>query len=109
MLRWDKLAESRIRKAQAEGAFRDLKGAGKPLPDRTGDAFGDTGTNVGFRMMAEAGALPPEFRWKAEAARLRARLADETDAERRKALMAGLARAEMEQAIAEEARRRFLR
>lgn len=105
----NRIAERRIRKAEAEGQFRNLRGAGKPLPDRPGDVFTDPGEALGYRMMAEAGALPEEFRLKAAAAAARARLAAETDPATRKRLMAELAEAEMRQAIAEEARRRFMR
>jgi hypothetical protein len=107
--RLSRLAESRIRKAEAEGQFQNLPGAGKPLPDRPGDAFTDPGDALGYRIMAEAGAIPEEFRLKAAAAALRAQLAATTDPAARKALMADLAQAEMKQAIAEEARRKFMR
>ena len=37
-MRWDKLAERQIRKAEAEGQFANLKGAGKPLKPEMGDS-----------------------------------------------------------------------
>jgi hypothetical protein len=59
--------------------------------------------------MAEAGVLPEEITLKKQAAAQRAHLATLTDAAERKLAMAELARLEMRQAIAEEARRRFLK
>lgn len=43
------------------GQLSGLAGAGKPLPDRTGDAFVITGDAVGFRIMAGAGVRPEEI------------------------------------------------
>ncbi|MEZ5755641.1 MAG: DUF1992 domain-containing protein [Paracoccaceae bacterium] len=104
-----RLAERQMQKARLKGDLQGLEGEGKPLPDRPGDAFISPGDAVGFRIMAEAGVLPEEIRHKKEAARLRAALARETDPAARKALMAELARVEMRQAMAEEARRSFLK
>ncbi len=105
----NKLAERQIAKARAEGELDHLAGAGKPLPDRPGDAFISAGDAVGFRIMAEAGVLPQEITLKKQAAALRAHLATLTDPDQHKTAMAELARLEMHQAIAEEARRKFLR
>lgn len=104
-----RLAERQMQKARLKGDLQGLQGEGKPLPDRPGDAFISPGDAMGFRIMAEAGVLPEEIVLKKEAARLRATLADTTDPQARKALMAELAQVEMRQAMAEEARRRFLR
>jgi len=110
MSRWlERIAERRMLKARAEGKLSGLEGEGKPLPDRTGDAFLDPGEALGFRIMAEAGVLPEEIRLKRQAAAQRARLAKLTDPDKRKVAMAELARIEMRQAMAEEARRKFLR
>lgn len=103
------LAERQIAKARAKGELSHLAGQGKPLPDRPGDAFISAGDAVGFRIMAEAGVLPPEITLKKQAAAQRAHLATLTDPAQRKAAMAELARLEMQQAIAQEARRKFLR
>jgi predicted Rossmann-fold nucleotide-binding protein len=59
--------------------------------------------------MAEAGVLPEEIVLKKEAARLMAELATITNPEARKAMMARIADVQMRQAMAEEARRAFLR
>ena len=104
-----RLAERQMQKARLKGDLQGLEGEGKPLPDRPGDAFISAGDAIGFRIMAEAGVLPEEIVLKKEAARLRETLQHETDPTRRKAIMADLARVEMRQAMAEEARRRFLR
>jgi hypothetical protein len=105
----NKLAERQIAKARATGKLDHLEGEGKPLPDRPGDAFISAGDAVGFRIMAEAGVLPQEITLKKQAAAQRAHLATLTDESARKTAMAELARLEMQQAIAEEARRKFLR
>lgn len=104
-----RLAERQIQKARLKGALQGLAGEGKPLPERPGDAFISPGDAVGFRIMAQAGVLPEEIEMKKQAAAQRAHLATLTDPEARKAAMAELARTEMKQAIAEEARRRFLK
>ncbi len=105
----NKLAERQIAKARAQGKLQHLEGEGKPLPDRPGDAFISAGDAVGFRIMAEAGVLPQEITLKKQAATQRAHLATLTDEAARKTAMAELARLEMQQAIAEEARRKFLK
>lgn len=104
-----RLAERQIQKARLKGQLQGLAGEGKPLPDRPGDAFVSPGDAVGFRIMAQAGVLPEEIALKKAVAAQRAHLATLTDAADRKAAMAELARLEMRQAIAEEARRKFLR
>jgi hypothetical protein len=105
----NKLAERQIARARAKGELTGLAGEGKPLPDRPGDAFVSAGDAVGFRIMAEAGVLPEEITLKKQAAEQRAHLATLTDEAARKAAMAKLAQLEMRQAIAEEARRKFMR
>lgn len=104
-----RLAERQIQKARLQGDLQGLKGEGQPLPDRPGDAFISPGDAIGFRIMAEAGVLPEEIVLKKESARLRDALAATQDDVARKALMAQLAEVEMRQAMAEEARRKFLR
>lgn len=104
-----RLAERQIQKARAKGQLQGLAGEGKPLPDRPEQAFVNPGDAVGFRIMAEAGVLPEEIILKKQVLAQRAVLAALTDPEERKAAMAELARLEMRKAIAEEARRKFLR
>jgi hypothetical protein len=106
---FSRLAERQIARARARGHLSGLAGEGKPLPERPGDAFVSPGDAMGFRIMAEAGVLPEEIVLKKQVAAQRAHLATLTDDGERKAAMAELARLEMRQAIAEEARRRFLK
>jgi len=97
------MAERQIRKAQAEGQFDNLKGAGKPL-DMGGDGSADA---VGFRIMAEAGALPREIelRKAVEAQALVLRAAQDEPARRQ--AMKRLAELQLRLDIEQEARRRF--
>ncbi|WP_226621321.1 DUF1992 domain-containing protein [Alloyangia pacifica] len=104
-----RLTERRILKSLAEGKLRGLEGEGHPLPDRSGEAHLDPGEAMGFRIMAEAGALPEEITLKKQVAAQQQVLAGLTDPEARKAAMARLAELQMKQSMAEEARRRFLR
>lgn len=109
MPNFNRLTEAQIRRAEAEGQFKDLEGAGKPLPDRPGDALLDAGEAVGFRMMAEAGALPEEIALKAELDEARRIWQAETDEARKKEAMARIAKLQMRYEIARDARRKFLR
>ena len=105
----NKRAEDQIARARAEGRLTGLAGEGAPLPDRTGDAFVSAGDAIGFRVMAEAGVLPEEITLKKPAAAQHAHLATLTDPDERNSAVADPARLELRQAIAEEARRKFLR
>ena len=105
----NRLAERQMQKARLKGELQGLKGEGKPLPNHTADAFVTPGEAMGFRIMAEAGVLPEEIVLKKEAARLLTELATLTDPAARKAMMARIADVQMRQAMAEEARRTFLR
>lgn len=108
-MRWHRLTESQIRKAQAEGKLSGLEGEGRPLPDRPGDALVDPGDAAGFRIMAEAGALPEEIGLKARLDDARARWRAESDPDRKKTIMAEIADLQMRYEIARDARRKFLR
>jgi len=105
---FDRLVEQQIQKAIAEGKLRGLAGEGKPLPDRSGEAFADMATAVAARIMAEAGVLPEEFKLKRllEAARQSYRQAESEEAKR--VAMALIADLELRYNIAVEARRRFM-
>lgn len=97
------LAERQILKAQAEGQFDNLAGAGKPL-DVSGDGSMEA---VGYRIMADAGAVPREIGLR-KAVAAQARVLKETtgeDAIRRE--MAKLADLQLRLDIEIEARRRF--
>jgi len=105
---FDRLVEQQIRKALAEGKLSGLHGEGKPLPDRSGEAFSDMATAVAVRIMAEAGALPEEFKIRKllDAARQTYRDAQDDDA--RHVAMALIADLDQRYNIAVEARRRFM-
>lgn len=104
---FDRLVERQIQKALAEGQLSDLEGEGKPLPDRSGEAFTDMATGVAVRMLAEAGALPEEFKIKKllDAAKQHYRSAENDDAKR--VAMRLIADLQQRYNIAVEARRRF--
>ncbi|WP_238364288.1 DUF1992 domain-containing protein [Mesobacterium pallidum] len=106
---WRTLVERQIRKAEAEGKLSGLAGEGKPLPHRPGDALIDAADAAGFRIMAEAGALPEEIRLKTQLDEARAAWSAEPDAAARKPLMARVADLQVRYEIAREARRKFLR
>lgn len=104
-----RLAERQMQKARLKGDLQGLEGEGKPLPDRTGDAFVTAGDAMGFRIMAQAGVLPEEIVLKKQVAAALAALEGLPDGAERKTAMARLAGLQMKQAMAEEARRKFLR
>ncbi len=103
-MKFSDLAERQIRKAQAEGQFDTLAGAGKPLP-AAGD--GDAAEAAGFRIMAEAGALPLEIELRKAVALQMTLLQATTDPDARKVEMARLADLQLRLAIQQEARRKF--
>ncbi len=109
MDRLRQMIERQILKALAEGKLQGLEGEGKPLPDRSGEAFVDPAEAAGYRMMAEAGALPEEFRLKAELDAARKLYAERDDPEEKRQLMALIAELQMRHEIAREARRKFMR
>lgn len=104
----NRLVEQQIQKAILEGKLQGLEGEGKPLPDRTGEAYTDMATAVATRIMAEAGALPKEFKIKKmlEAAKQSYREAESEDA--RRVAMALIADLQQRYNIAVEARRHFM-
>ena len=100
-MRFSTLAERQILKAQAQGQLDNLKGAGKPL------ASADASTEaVGFRIMAEAGALPREIQLR-KAVEEQTRILQGTAGEARQRELAKLADLQLRLAIEQEARRRF--
>jgi hypothetical protein len=105
----NRLAERQMQKARAEGKLANLDGEGQPLPDRPGDPFTDPGDALGFRIMAEAGVLPEEISLKKQISDAKARYRALTDEAARTEAMAEIARLELRRAIAEEARRAFLK
>ena len=103
------LVERQIGKAIAHGQLRGLDGEGRPLPDRSGEAATDMATRVAFSLMAEAGALPEEFRAKKLLEPARQPYGEaESDGERR-LTMALIANLEQRYNIAVEVRRRMMK
>ncbi len=60
MLSLDAIAERRIREAQARGEFDDLPGAGAPLA-LDDDALVPEDLRAAYRVLKNAGFLPPEI------------------------------------------------
>ncbi|KQB15882.1 DUF1992 domain-containing protein [Rhodobacter capsulatus] len=103
-MKFSDMAERQILKAQAEGQFENLRGAGKPL--NMDDNAGSSDA-VGFRIMAEAGALPREIELrKAVAAQTEKLRAAPTEEDRRREARV-LADLQLRLDIEAEARRRF--
>ena len=103
------LTEAQIRKAEAEGKLKGLAGEGKRLPDHPEEAYLDPGDAIGHRIMAEAGALPEEITLKRKVAAAKAAYLEAKGSPDEKAAMKALADLELKLAIAQEARRKFLK
>ena len=73
------LINQRIRQAEAEGAFDDLPGAGKPLP-----RCDDPENAVLNRILKDNGAVPEFVSLSRELARLRDELRETSDRTRRR-------------------------
>jgi len=76
------LINARIAAAEAEGAFEDLPGAGKPLPQ-----IEDPEGTVFHRMLRDAGAVPEFVALARELAHLRAELRETGDRSRRQQIL----------------------
>jgi len=72
------LVDARIRAAQAEGAFDNLSGQGKPLPPED-----DPENALINRLIRESGAVPEFVSLSRELERLRAELMDTDDRTKR--------------------------
>ncbi|MBB6673366.1 DnaJ family domain-containing protein [Cohnella nanjingensis] len=59
------IAEQRIREAERQGAFEQLPGKGKPLPPDELDAVPEE-LRLGYKLLKNAGALPPEMELRKE-------------------------------------------
>jgi PAS domain-containing protein len=99
------LAESKIRAAMAEGKFDWLPGRGRPLPD-DGLARVPPELRMGFKLLRNAGCLPPELEARKEAARLGALIATTADAAERRRLSRLRAEAELRYRLLIEGRTR---
>jgi hypothetical protein len=97
------LAESKIRTAMARGEFDDLPGRGRPLPlDDSAGVPADL--RMGFKLLRNAGYLPPELEARNEAARLGTLIAATGDPEERSRLAGLRADAELRYRLMAERR-----
>lgn len=82
----DAIVEAKIAQAQRDGAFDDLPGAGKPLA-LDDDRLVPEDLRMAYRILKNAGFVPPEVEERKEAAHLRKLVAVAAgDAARRRAL-----------------------
>ena len=79
------LINARIRAAEADGAFDDLPGAGKPLP-----ACDDPENAVLNRILKDNGAVPEFVSLSRELARLREELRETGDRSARRRILADM-------------------
>jgi len=82
----ERLIESRIRKAQEEGAFDNLPGKGQPL-QLDDDAFVPEDLRLAFKVLRNAGCLPIEMELRKEIYSLRQLLDAAIDPEEREELL----------------------
>lgn len=82
MLFLERLAEEKIREAMERGEFDDLPGAGKPLPFDS-SAFVPADSRLGYKLLKDAGFLPPEMELRKEILTLKDLLATIADEEER--------------------------
>ncbi len=86
MFAFEIIAENRIREAMERGEFDRLPGAGKPL-SLDEDAMVPAELRVAYKMLKNAGCLPPEIELRKEIVTLRDLLrAVEDDGERKTAV-----------------------
>ena len=83
----DKIAEQRISEANQKGEFDNLSGAGKPLV-LDDDQHVPESLRVGYRMLKNAGYIPPELQARKEIGNLQQLLAsvESNDVETRRRL-----------------------
>jgi hypothetical protein len=99
------LAESKIRAAIARGEFDDLPGNGKPLQLEDLSRV-PAELRMGYKLLRNAGCLPPELEARKEAARLGALLDATGDANERARLSRLRAEARLRYQLLIERRRR---
>jgi hypothetical protein len=99
------LAESKIRAAMADGEFDNLPGRGRPLEFE--DLSGvPAELRMGFKLLRNAGCLPPELEARKEVTRLGALVAATGDREERARLSGLRAEAELRYQLLVERRPR---
>jgi DnaJ-like protein len=86
----DALAEARIEEAMRDGAFDDLPGAGRPL-DLDDDRLVPEPLRAAYRILKNAGFVPPEIEARRERAALTALIARLDDSPARRHALAKLA------------------
>jgi hypothetical protein len=62
---FEQIIESRIKKAQEQGAFEDLPGSGQPLPTED-DRHIPEDLRMAHKVLKNAGCLPPEVQLRKE-------------------------------------------
>ncbi|MEI4470892.1 J-domain-containing protein [Frigidibacter sp. MR17.24] len=95
------LINARIAKAEAEGAFDNLPGAGRPLPE-----VADPESALLDRLLREAGAVPEFVTLSKTLAALRAELRAEGDRTRRGEILREISMLEIRIDLAKQAYRR---
>ncbi|MCA0939690.1 DUF1992 domain-containing protein [Salipiger pacificus] len=93
------LINARIAKAEAEGAFDNLPGAGKPLPE-----CDDPENAVLTRILKDNGAVPQAVALTRELAALREELRETADRDQRRRLIKDMALLETRLEIARKSR-----
>ena len=93
------LINARIAQAEAEGAFDDLPGAGRPLPP-----CDDPENAVLTRILKDNGAVPQAVALAQELARLRAELRDTADRTTRARILRDMSLAEARLDLARKGR-----
>jgi hypothetical protein len=91
---FDIIAEQRIAEAIANGELDDLPGSGRPL-DLDDDRLVPPELRMAYRILRNAGLVPPELEARKEAATLRSLVASAVDEEERRRALARLAVLEM--------------
>jgi hypothetical protein len=86
----DALAEARIEEAMRDGAFDDLPGAGRPL-ELDDDRFVPEELRAAYRVLKNAGFVPPEVEARRDATALAALVSTLEDDEARRRALARLA------------------
>lgn len=82
MMIFEKLAEERIVAAMQRGEFNNLPGAGSPLPDEDLSMVPEE-WRMAYRVLKNAGYIPPEMKIQQEINRIESELAREPDDEER--------------------------
>ena len=82
----NRLVEEKIRRAQEEGVFDDLPGAGKPLELEQDDSIPED-LRLTYKVLKNSGCLPPEVELRREIFSLRQVLDSVTDADTRRQII----------------------